>query len=447
MGLPESFPLEGVVEMKKPISVILLVVVASMPVIIPVFAQDSMSLWPFFVDVLPRPGTPGIFDFVVPLEVMDKSREDLADLRLYNGLNREVPYALRVRKAIDQEREVEARTFNQAKIGTTTSEMSVDLGENAGEHNEVEIATSGSNFRRRVEVEGSDSGKEWHTLKTGEVILSFEAQNKHVESTRVGYSASRYRFLRVRVLADELTDKQAPVITGVKVMMVVRENEELTAWSVSVPPYQLLRNQGASASSWTFDLGGRVPCDRLALEANDESFSRPFQIEVVDDPQNIRLVASGELTRRIGEERRPLVITFDAEVHARKLRLLITDYSNQALAIRSLKPGSPARQIVFELKDASTQPLRLFFGNLKAGAPHYDFEKDLPAKLSTEPVRSKARVVAENPDYKPETLPLTERIPWLIYIVLTASSLALAVILIGLARATVRVEAQQREEP
>jgi len=47
----------------------------------------------------------------------------------------------------------------------------VDLGENAGEHNEVEIDTAGTNFRRRVDLEGSDSGKEWRTLKTGEIVF------------------------------------------------------------------------------------------------------------------------------------------------------------------------------------------------------------------------------------------------------------------------------------
>lgn len=433
--------------MKKLGLVILLIVAAALACsIVTVFAQVSMSSWPFFVEVTPPAGTPGTYDLVVPFQVMDQAREDLADLRLYDANGREIPYALRIRKEVGDKREVAARAFNQATTGSTTSEMSVDLGENAGEHNEVEIETAGTNFRRRVDLEGSDSGKEWRTLKTGDIIFGFESQNKSVESNRVHYPTSRYRYLRVRVIADELRDKQAPFITGVKVVMAVREKGELTTWAVDVPPYQLLRNQGAPASAWTIDLGARVPCDRLTLEVDDESFSRPFQLEAVDDPQNIRLVASGELTRRIGEARRPLVITFDNEEQARKLRLLITDYSNQMLSISSIKPAAPARQLVFELKEAPNQPLRLFFGNPKATAPHYDFEKNLPDRVATEPVRSEVGAVANNPDYRPEPLPLTERIPWLIYVVLAASSLALAIILISLARTTLRTEPQPKEE-
>jgi hypothetical protein len=407
-------------------------------------------LSPFFAEVAPRTGVPGIYDLVVPLEVMDKSQEDLADLRLYNAQGREIPYALRIRREIDEKREVGARVFNQARVGSTTSEMSVDLGESAGEHNAVEIETSGSNFRRRVEVEGSDSAKEWRTLRVGEVIFSFESQNKTVESNRVSYPASRYRYLRVRVLADELSDKQAPAITGVKVMMALREKGELTTWAVPVPSFQLLRNQSSPASAWIIDLGSRVPCDRLMLEVDDDSFSRPFQVEAVDDPQNIRFVTSGELTRRIGEARRALLVDFEKEVYARKLRLLVTDYSNQTLSISSIKPGAPERQIVFELKETSAQPLRLYFGDPKSTVPHYDFEKDLEAKLPKlavgQPVRCEVGNITENPDYKPEPLPLTERIPWLIYVVLTASSIALAIILLSLARATLRTAPRQAEE-
>jgi hypothetical protein len=446
MGLPQGFSFHGVIKMKKLGSVILLfATMSALPFLIKVVAQSPVTLWSFFVDVTPRNGAPGTYDLVVPLQVMDKSREDLADLRLYDAKGKEIPFALRIRKEVDDKREIATRLFNQASVGSTARDVSVDLGENAGEHNEIEIETAGTNFRRRVDLEGSDSGKEWRTLMTGEVVFSFESQNKVVESSRVSYPTSRYRYLRVRVLADELTDKQAPQIGEVKVLMAVREKGDQTTWNVDVARFDSVRNQGAPASAWTIDLGFRVPCDRLTIEIGDESFSRPFQVEAVDDPQNVRLIASGELTRRIGEASRPLVIYFVKEEQVRKLRLLMNDFSNQTLSITSIQPGAPARQLVFELKEPAAQPLRLFFGNLKATAPHYDFEKELSAKLATAPIRSEVGAVAQNPDYKAEPLPLTERVPWLIYVVLAVSSLALAMILFSLARTSFRT-GQQSEE-
>ena len=429
--------------MKKLSLLILFVVAASMTFV--VFAQASMSSWPFFVTVTPRSAEPGTYEFVVPLPVLDKARKDLADLRLHDVNGREIPYALRIRKAVDERREIAARLFNQATVASKTSEVSVDLGDNPGEHNAIEIETVGTNFRRGVAIDGSDTGKEWRTLKTGDVIFSFESENKTVESNRVSYPTSRYRYLRVRLAADELTDREAPDITGVKVIMAVREEGELMTWNVAVPPVEFRRKQGTPTSAWTINFGGRVPCDRLTIDVGEESFSRPFQIEAVDDPQNIRLVASGELTRRLGEKRQSLVITFNQEEYVQKLRLLVSDYSNQVLSMTSIQAGAPARQVVFELKEAPVQPLRLFFGNAKATAPHYDFEKELPAKLAKALVHAEVGANTPNPDYEAEPLPFTERLPWLIYVVLAASSLALAMILISLARTTLRTEPQQTE--
>jgi hypothetical protein len=436
--------------MKKLILFLFLFLAATLsPSLIAALAQDSTTPWPYFVDVTLTDRASAIYDFLVPLEVMDKSPEDLADLRLYDSNGKEIPYAIRIRREVNDQRLMGVSIFNRAIIGSA-SEVSVDLGENGGEHNEIEVETGGVNFRRRVDVEGSTTGNDWRTLKTGGVIFGFKAQNGSARLSRISYPSSRYRYLRVRVFPDEMTDKAPPAITDVKVLMVVRERGEPVTWNTAVPAYQLLRNQGAPASAWTIDLGARVPVTRLLLEVIDESFSRPFQLESVDDPQNIRLLASGELTRRSGEEPHPLVVNLDNEEFVRKVRLVITDYNNQTLSISEIKAEAAARQLIFELKDTNGQPLRLYFGNAKAAAPHYDFEKELPAKLalvSGMPARSEVGFVVNNPDYKPEPLPLTERIPWLIYLVLAASSIALALILVSLARTALEKKPKPTERP
>ena len=419
-------------------------ILAALVFAVSVYAQTSLSLWPYYVEVRPHQSTPGLYEVTVPLEVMDRARADLADLRIYDGANREVPYAVRVRREVNERREINVRLFNYALADSAISEVSIDLGENPGEHNEVEIDTDGSNFRRRVEVQGSDSGSEWRTLTSDGILFSFSAQNSAAESTRVGYPASRYRYLRLRVHRDPVADKEAPRILGVKVRMTVREEGVLSAWHVVVPSYQLQRNQGAHASLWTIDLGARAPCDRLKLFIEEPSFSRPFQVEAIDDPQNVRLLATGELRRHVGDDpRRPLEITFNEEQVVRKVRLQITDYSNPTLNILAIEAGAPARQILFELKEAPSQPLRLFFGNAKVDAPHYDFEKQLPLRISATPVQTSLSEVLPNREYEPEPLPLTERAPWLIYIVLAASSIALGFVLFSLARTATRLGTQQ----
>jgi hypothetical protein len=423
--------------MKRRAFILSIAIVAALPCVA-VIAQTAISSWPFFAEVTPV--ATGINQFAVPLHVLDKAREDLADLRLYDANNREIPYAVRIRAGEDDAEEVKGRLFNQAKIGSTASEASVDLEEDPGEHNEVEIETEGMNFRRSVEVEGSDTGTGWKTLTTGGVVFSFGSASSTARSNRVSYPVSRYRYLRVRVFSDKPREEQPPVITAVKVLMSVREKSEITTWQVSLPDYRLLRHNSAPASSWTLDLGARVPCNRLLLNVQDESFSRPFEVEVVDDPNDIRLVASGELTRRRGDQK-PVTINFNEELHARKLRLIVTDNSNPPLNVFGFEAGAPLRQVFFELKEPPAQPLRLYFGNANANEPHYDFEDELQSRLNAPVAATAAGPLTSNPDYRPDPLPFTERLPWLIYIVLTASSVALGLILLSLARTTMAANA------
>ena len=423
--------------MKRLLVISMLLLVASAFVAVTVFGDRGMSAWPFVAEVTPSRGTGSIYEFAVPLQVMDKARDDLADLRLYDASGHEIPYAARVRRELEDAREVGGRMFNQAVVGNT-SEVSIDLGETGGEHNEVDIETAGTNFRRSATVEGSDNARDWKVLTASNVIFSFTSVNNTAQSGRVGYSTSRYRYLRVRVSADERVDKEPPVITGVMVRLASHETRAAVMWPVAVPSYQLLRHEGSPASSWTIDLGGKVPCDQLLITTEDQSFSRPFQVEVVDDPQNARVVASGELTKRVGDKNQVATITFDNEEHARKLRLIVTDYNNPTLSITSIQASAPLRELYFELKEPVSQPLKLYFGNAQADAPHYDFEKELSAKLRTSPVPAAVGSFVANVDYEAPRLPFTERLPWLIYFVLTISSVALALILFSLARATMR---------
>jgi hypothetical protein len=53
--------------------------------VISVYAQTSLSLWPYYVEVEPQGGGGQLYDLVVPLPVMDKARADLADLRLFDS--------------------------------------------------------------------------------------------------------------------------------------------------------------------------------------------------------------------------------------------------------------------------------------------------------------------------------------------------------------------------
>ena len=137
--------------MKRLLAIFLLALVASTFATAVALGDSALSAWPFVAEVTRARSDGTLHEFAVPLQVMDKARDDLADLRLYDASGREIPYAVRVRRELEDAREVGGRMFNQAVLGNA-SEVSIDLGEGGGEHNEIDVETAGSNFRRSATV-------------------------------------------------------------------------------------------------------------------------------------------------------------------------------------------------------------------------------------------------------------------------------------------------------
>src|SRR4026209_2037 len=102
MGLSPGISFAGASHMKS----LLFVHIAALVIFVSVSAQTSLSLWPYYVEVTPQRTDGQLYDVLVPLPLMDKARADLADRRLFDANNREIPYAIRIRKELDEKREI-----------------------------------------------------------------------------------------------------------------------------------------------------------------------------------------------------------------------------------------------------------------------------------------------------------------------------------------------------
>ena len=163
----------------------------------------------------------------------------------------------------------------------------------------------------------------------------------------------------------------------------------------------------------------------MLLEIGGGVFSRPFQLEAVDDPAAPVLLASGELTRREGAAGQ-LTVDFP-ERFAHRLKLTVIDDRNAPLAVFGLTAQGAARQVVFEGALAAPGPLRLYYGNADRGppAPRYDLAARLPAEMGPVATRLALGPERDNPAYRPRPKPFSERSPWLVYVVLAAAGLVL----------------------
>ena len=144
--------------------------------------------------------TPRWRAIALPAQVLSGARQDLADLRLIDAQDREVPFVVRTLRTISESQALNAELFNQGVVEGKQTEVRLDLGEAPTTHSQVEISTAGREFRRAVTVEGSDDGQTWTKLADGRLarFASDSSNGAGFEQHDVSYAPSRFRYLRVR---------------------------------------------------------------------------------------------------------------------------------------------------------------------------------------------------------------------------------------------------------
>lgn len=402
----------------------------------------SMKFWEFVQPIpLDKTGDSPWSDFILTPEVFDGARTDLADLRLFDAVGKELPFSRRELRTKDAMTEAKSTPFNESQGADGSSQVSLDLGEARIEHNEVQIRTPGSGFRRQAVVEGSDDGEQWSKLAV-KPLLNFRDVDQRLTVDTVQYSSCRFRYVRLTVHQDPQTDRAPVKIETAIVRRRVQVPGEDVTRTVPIGPREATRTDRGAGSRWMIDLGGQnVPCERLIVTIDDPEFARDYIIEAggpAGSRESFWRIADGTWQRRAGEGGKHMVATFQ-ETKAARLRLYVTDHSNPSLTISSVQVAAPARQIVFARPADLPGPLTLYFGYPKAEAPNYDFARNLPETLKPAPIRLNAGARATNPAFEPEPLPLTERLPWLIYVVLGIAVAVLGVLIANLARAAIRV--------
>ena len=160
--------------------------------------------------------------------------------------------------------------------------MTFDLGERPAEHNEMEVATSGTDFRRGAVLEGSDNGHDWGKLVDGAWLVHYQIDSQMVDIRWLRYTPSRFRYLRVRVLPDRSRPDDVPEFSSLAIYHTVREPGEYVTREAQLGAREAVRAVSGPGSAWIIDLGGRqVPCEKLSIAVATAEFVRPFVVEML----------------------------------------------------------------------------------------------------------------------------------------------------------------------
>ena len=218
-------------------------------------------------------------------------------------------------------------------------------------------------------------------LRDDGYVMDF-SRDEMVQSLKVNFTASSYRYLRVTIFDKNETPLNIAAIELFSTEQVTNPLRLLTTEIISQTQDAKLR---ASIITLKFD-HLKIPSSQIEIITENTNFHRRVEIEqCISTPENkdwrCSNISSGNIFA-INIDRvlaRNLTIDYP-EAQAGFLRIKIYNYDDQPLKIRGVKVSGYPRLLLF--KREAGRSYKLMYGNEKAASPQYDLAQ-LSAYLKT----------------------------------------------------------------
>ena len=384
--------------------------------------------------------TPGQTCAVVDTAVFAHAAPSLKDLRLYQN-SREVPYAI----TLSEPAQPDSATARILNLGSRNGSIVFDLQMPSRPYTEVTLNLDAEDYIATATVSGSTSLTAPAT-SLGEFTLFDLTSQRLSRSTTLHLQESTFPYLHVILSASRApgtrTFKPTPQIVTGATVPPSREAQSLYTTAVESTTI----TQHGRQSIATFVLPERVPVERISfdlaptLKAN---FSR--DVRIFDRPQGSPATAGESLSgtifrvhltqagRDIHQQQLSIPATLGSNLQdPATVEAVIENGDDAPLPITAVRLEMRQRNLCFDAPD--TQQLTLFYGDPPLAAPQYDYARLFS---SATPIHT-AQLGPEqlNPAYRPrpDTRPLTERHPDLLWIALLAVICSLAFVAIRSAK-------------
>lgn len=381
---------------------------------------EAWRHWRYSAPVQPPAGHSGLAAVLVTPAVTAHAQPRWADLRLADDTGREVPFVLH---SIQDRRSVEQRAARLLEVSFLPGESTqgiVDLGENSPEHNSLEVQINRTDYFLWVEVAVSPNARSWRILNERSPVYRFSASGLDGNQT-IRYSASRSRYLRIRLLEG----KEKLPLDGVRVAQEIRREAERAPLET---PLQSDPAAPISESWWLADLGdARQPVCEARFTVQQAEFHRAVRVRTSDDGKTWRSAGAGDIYRippRAGaaqpeEDGRERLRVHLPETQARFWRVEVLNRNDPPLAGARVQLFGTPRRVVFRAEAGRTY--RLLMGHPRATAPQYEMARLTPEVELEAAAPASLGAIAVNPAWA-DPAPWTERHPYLLWIVLLAAA-------------------------
>jgi hypothetical protein len=374
---------------------------------------------------------------VVDPQIFPHAAPSLKDLRLYQD-GREVPYAITL--SVPQQPDSEAGRVRN--LGVRGRDIVFDVEMPNRPYTEITLDLAGQDFLATATVSGTRDPNYSNQTRLGEFTL-FDLTSQHLSrNTTLHLQETNLPYLHVELSVSPATGNHSFTATPemIRGVTVPPSREAQSLYTTAATTTNITRRGRQSVA--TFSLPERIPVERISFDlapAYKANFSR--DIRITDRPEagssfgseslagTIYRVHLTQAGREIRQEQLSVPATLGSNMQsAATVEVAVDNGDDTPLPISAVRLEIRQRQICFDV--AGRQPLTLYYGDPALTAPQYDYAR----LFSLSDAIHAAQLGPEqlNPAYRerPDTRPLTERDPHLLWIVLLVVICILGVVAI-----------------
>jgi hypothetical protein len=373
--------------------------------------------------------------FAVDIRTNRPDVYELADLRLVNGIQQEIPYMLEVLKGQEQRTELPAMLLEESNPTSYMGEglrFILDLGEEKILHNEIALQIRGQNRKRTLSVEASNDASDWEFVARREIYdygideAAFSTLKTHVRYPDA--YQSRKRYIRVTIVS---TYEWPLEVLDAAVFRVLRSPTR----SASYPTDLLDLQENKKTTVLTLDTRTQgLPHDQVHFEISERNFTRRVNLESSSTRKEWEPLAGGGVISSYDTPQisgRDLAVSYQ-ETANRYLRIIVDNQDSPPLTFAETTVVGDLARMVFLSKPQGEY--RIYYGSAGARKPLYDLDRLIPFLLTQELPQAQLGTETLNPYFKPPKPALTERYTWLLPLVVAM----MAIFLLGLLLGTIR---------
>jgi hypothetical protein len=411
-------------------------------------ASIDLTQWQYLSEITIEDSSAEYCALILPPEVYNVAKTDLADLRLINSDGNQIPYVSARDEDLTETVRYSPAILNRSTDANGNALVTLDFGA-VTIKNCIEVETSGDNFRRAVKVEGSIDNIEFFTIVDRAYIFAVSDKNHHRFST-IDLPDNDYRYIRITVSPMTIEETKLAV-NEVRAFKV--EKKPAQKQTVEMMQTGHTEDPNTRLSNYVYDLKFRwLPIVEIELNVEDASFYRcvsvlgrdaatqQVKIDSEDNRQrftevevpwnNIASDTIYRYTDSAGRKHERLSLPVHSGGSYRYLKIIVSNYDDQPVTIISASAKMIPYKVIFP--PPAGKSAKLYIGCESAGHPQYDLARRLtnPAQVKASPAKLAALI--DNPLFGKlqQKLPWTEQHKMLLLSVLVAVVLVLGVFML-----------------